>query len=230
MATKQQEKYYCQYMLTLNNPLDYGYTHEQIKKIIEDNFKHLQFYCLADEISHTGTPHTHLYILMNKRKRWSAVQRAFCHAHIEERVYGSPEQVVNYIKKEGEYISNEKKETSVKGTFESCGKLPKIAPSKSRNEILTHAEELLLEGLKPEEIMEQSLLLRQYETEIRKAFFANKMKNTPALRELLVYWHIGESGSGKSYSFVNLCEEYGYDDVFFANDYSNNGTALFSHY
>ena len=102
-----------QFFITLNNPLDYGYSHEKIKGIIEKQFRHTLFYCMADEIATTGTYHTHLYILLAKKKRWSAVQNAFPHTHIEEKVYGTPAQAVAYIKKE---TNGEKQETSVKGT------------------------------------------------------------------------------------------------------------------
>lgn len=228
--SSQNDRWAFSFMLTLNNPIDYGYTHDNIKKIIHANFLHLLFYCMSDEIAETGTYHTHLYILMSKKKRWSAVKNAFKHAHIEPEVFGSPQQVVNYIKKEGEHISLNKRETSIEGTYEEWGSIPHINTGFSKNELLNKAEIMLNEGYKPEEIMEQSILFRQFEREIKKAFFRYKFKNVPVIRDIRIYWHIGDSGTGKSYTYVQLCEKYGSDDVFLANDYSCNGTALFSHY
>ena len=89
-----------QFLLCLNHPEKHAYSHETIKQIIRQKFKHVIFYCMADEIAETGTPHIHLYILLSKKKRWSAVQNAFPHAHIEAEVRGTPQQVVAYIKKE----------------------------------------------------------------------------------------------------------------------------------
>ena len=46
------------YQLTINNPLDYGYSHNKIKKILLNKFTTLQYFCLADEIGEEGTYHT----------------------------------------------------------------------------------------------------------------------------------------------------------------------------
>lgn len=227
---EKYDKQRDQFLLTLNNPLDYGYSHDQIKEIIHKKFKHLLFYCMADEISTTGTPHTHLYILLSSKKRWSAVQNAFKHAHIEEEVRGTPKQVIRYIKKESDNLADEKKETSVAGTYEEWGSIPEVLPTSNRNEILLQIQDLIEQDFRPEEIMSKSILFRQYETMIRKSFFARRYATTSPLREVKCYWHLGASGSGKSYEYVKLCEQHGSDDVFYASDYSNRCTALFDGY
>ncbi len=218
------------FLLTLNNALKYGYSHEKIHEIMQTKFKHLQFYCFADEISTTGTPHTHLFILLSAKKRWSAVQRAFPHAHIEKEVKGSPSQVVAYIKKTAENLSKEKIETRIEGTYEEWGSLPVVLPSATKNEILLEIEQLIEKDLTPREIMSQSILYAQYDNIIRKRFYEKRFQETPSIREIKVYWHVGESGSGKSYTYVKLCELHGSEEVFFSSDYSCNGTALFSNY
>ena len=230
ISKEKYDKQRDQFLITFNNPLTHGYNHDQIKEIIHRKFKHLQFYCMADEISTTGTPHTHLYILLTSKKRWSAVQNAFKHAHIEEEVRGSPQQVVHYIKKDADNLTDEKRETSVPGTYEEWGSIPEVLPNASRNEILLQIQDLIDQDYRPEEIMEKSILFRQYETIIRKSFFARRYAETPPLREVRCYWHLGASGSGKSYTYVKLCEQHASDDVFFASDYSNKCTALFDGY
>ena len=37
------------YQLTINSPLEKGYTHEQIVEIIRCNFKTINYFCMADE-------------------------------------------------------------------------------------------------------------------------------------------------------------------------------------
>lgn len=216
-----------QFMLCINNPLDYGYTHEAIKQIIRQKFKHVVFYCMADEIAETGTPHTHLYILLGKKKRWSAVQNAFPHTHIEQEVRGTPQQVVNYIRKEGH---SDKQHTQVKDSYEQWGELPAVLPTANKNEILLQIESLIAEDLRPEEIMSKSILYRQYENIIRKSFFSRRYFSTPPKRDIKVYWHVGASGSGKSYTYVKLCEQYGADEVFFTSDFTNRCSALMDGY
>lgn len=228
--TKEKyDKQRDQFLITLNNPLDYGYDHETIKQIIRNKFRHVVFYCMADEIAETGTPHTHLYILlgMGKKKRWSAVCNAFPHAHLESEVRGTPQQAVNYIKKEGH---EEKKHTQVKDSYEQWGELPAVLPTANKNEILLQIESLIAEDLRPEEIMSRSILFRQYESIIRKSFFSRRYSNTPPKRDIKVYWHVGASGSGKSYSYVKLCEQYGDDEIFFTSDFTNRCSALMDGY
>lgn len=227
---EQKEKYdkqRTQFMLTINNPLDHGYDHDTIKEIIKTKFRHTVFFCMADEVAETGTPHTHLYILLGKKKRWSAVQKAFPHAHIEQEVRGTPQQVVNYISKKGH---PDKQHTQVKDSYEQWGELPAVLPTASKNDILLEIESLIAEDLRPEEIMARSILLRQYESIIRKSFFAKRYESTPPKRDIKVFWHVGESGSGKSYTYVHLCEQYGDDEVFFTSDFSNRCTALMDGY
>lgn len=229
--TKDKKESYdrqsVQFILTLNNPIDYGYTHEEIKKIIHQKFKHVIFYCMADEIAETGTPHTHLYIFLAKKKRWSAVQRAFPHVHIETEVRGTPQQVVAYIKKESH---KEKSHTKVEDSYEQWGELPAVLPTANKNEILLQIESLIAEDLKPEEIMSRSILFRQHESIIRKSFFARRYAGTPPKRDVKVYWHVGVSGSGKSYTYVKLCEQYGTDEVFITSDFTNKCSALMDGY
>lgn len=216
-----------QFLICINNPLDYGYTHEAIKQIIRAKFKHVLFYCMADEIAETGTPHIHLYILLAKKKRWSAVCNALPHCHIEQEVRGTPQQVVNYIRKEGHI---DKQHTQVKDSYEQWGELPTVLPTAKKNEILLQIETLIAEDLRPEEIMSRSILFRQYESIIRKSFFSRRYENTPPKRDIKVYWHVGASGSGKSYTYVLLCEQYGANEVFFTSDFTNRCSALMDGY
>ena len=91
------------FMLTINNPEKYEMSHEKIIEAIHSAFakQGIIYFCLCDEIGESGTYHTHIFIMITKKKRWSAVQNAFPHAHIETEVRGTPQEVVAYIKKEG---------------------------------------------------------------------------------------------------------------------------------
>ena len=73
------------FMLTINNPEKYEMSHEKIIEAIHSAFakQGIIYFCLCDEIGESGTYHTHIFIMTTKKKRWSAVQNAFPHAHIE---------------------------------------------------------------------------------------------------------------------------------------------------
>lgn len=220
--SKQKEYVYDRqqkaFFLTLNNPETYGYDHDKIMDVVHAKFKNIIYWCMCDEQG--TTYHTHLYIMLSKKKRWSSVQNAFPHAHIEATVKGSPEQCRAYIRKEGKF-SQEKIETNFPDTFYEEGKIPDFFITADKTEMLLQIESMLDSGMTPSEIMDKSIVFRQYEPLIRKHFFAKRYAETPPERKVKCYWHLGASGSGKSYTYVKLCEQYGADNIFYASDYSS---------
>lgn len=201
---KRIEKQCKAFMLTINNPIENGgYNHERIIELIHTKFKNIEYWCMTDEIGASGNYHTHIYILLSKKKRWSSVQHTFPTAHIESEVRGNSQQCVAYIKKEGDK-HKDKKETQVEGTFYEEGILPKVFITADKIEMLSQAEQMINDGMRPSEILAQSICFRQYETIIKKAFFDKRFSETPPHRDIRVIWHLGASGSGKSFSYVRL--------------------------
>ena len=215
------------FFITINNPLDYGYDHDHIIELIHTKFKHVNYFCMCDEMG--STYHTHLYILLSKKKRWSAVQRIFNHSHIEAETKGSPQECRAYIRKEGSKYKD-KSETNFPDTFYEEGDIPSFFLSNDRVEMLMQIDDMIQNDMLPEQILQQSIVFRQYESYIRKHFFQRRYNNTPPLRDVRIVWHLGASGSGKSYTYTKLCDEYGEDEVFFGSDYANGCTALFDNY
>ena len=110
--------------LTINHPADCGMDHAAIIERL-----HLfrpAYFCLADEISTTGTYHTHIYIFSHSPMRFSTVKRRFPTAHIE-KANGTSKENRDYIRKEGKWAETAKVETSVEGTFLEFGELPSEA-------------------------------------------------------------------------------------------------------
>lgn len=217
------------FLMTQNNPADYGLDTESVIRLVHKTFQKndLIYWCMVEEEG--SCRHYHIYCLLGKKKRWSSVQRAFPHAHLESEVKGSPKQCRDYLLKEGDRFKD-KAETQIAGTFYEEGELPRFNISADRTAMLLQIEVMLEQGMCPEEIMSQSIVFRQYETLIRKQFLEKRFKETPIIRPVSIRWHLGASGSGKSYAYVKLCEKYGENDVFFANDYANHGASLLDGY
>ncbi len=228
---KQKEYVYDKqeksFFLTLNNPKTYGYDHDKIIDIVHAKFKNVIYWCMCDEQG--TTYHCHVYILLSKKKRWSAVCNAFPHAHIETSVKGSPEQCRAYIRKEGKF-SKEKIETNFPDTFYEEGTIPDFYISSDRTEMLLQIESMLDSGMTPSEILNKSLVFRQYESLIRKQYFAKRFEETPPHRKIKVTWHLGASGSGKSYTYVELCNTYSPELVYYASDFTNACSAMLDTY
>ena len=167
------------------------------------------------EIGDNGTPHMHMVLEDPSKVRFSALQKLFKGIHIEP-TRGTKEQAEDYINKRGRF--EEKNHTVVvpaiyHGTIK--------ANQGARND-LDVIQELLEQGKTPNEIMDISIHYRKYETLIRKQF--NRMRSKDMnLRTVTTYWHVGESGCGKSHSLLTLKEQYGAENIYFLTDYENGG-------
>ena len=119
MARKNSSR---KFQITINNPLDKGYTHEQIRSVI-DEFS-VVYACFCDEIGlESGTPHTHIFLVTKSGVMFDTIKRRFYGAHIET-AYGSYTDNYNYIRKIGDKYKD-KKESNLAETFEEIGTLPK---------------------------------------------------------------------------------------------------------
>ncbi len=62
---------------------------------------------------------------------------------------------------------------------------------------------------------------------IRSAYFDKRNRETPTKRAVKVRYIVGESGTGKSYTYTQLCEEHDEEDIYFLSDYENGGLDLY---
>lgn len=212
MARSQSSR---KYQITINNPLEKGYTHERIKEILNE-FTNLIYACFSDEIGlENGTPHTHIFIICKNGVMFSTVQKRFYGAHIEA-AKGKNIDNYNYIRKIGEKYEN-KKESNLTETFEEIGELPKDRScSENLNEQIY---EMIENGCSvPEIIDEYPSAIRQINN-IEKAssmYKADKVKNI--FRKLEVSYIYGATGVGKTRSVM---EHFGYENVYRVTNYKN---------
>lgn len=182
-------------------------------------------YCISQD----GLPHVHAVLENSVSMRFSAVKKAYSKAsfHLEE-TKGSKKQVLAYIHKKPPF--DEKGEQVI--CFTSYGNIEGNRRFKlsNMNETLDKIEELIEEGMTPAQIMAEDIRLRKEETLIKKAYFAKRYRETPPYRDVNIVWHLGESGTGKSYTYIDLCCQYGDDNVYFFSDYANRGVGGFDGY
>lgn len=199
-----------------NNPEEHGFkgTPEEICNTV------MHIWCDGSEtrtcavnycISADGLPHLHCVFEDTKALRFSSVQKSFPGFHLEE-TKGNKKQVEDYINKVG--VFEEKGEKIIAQT-----KHGEIKGCQGRRTDLEEIEELLKQGLTPDEILDTRFSYGRYEKMINSWFYRNRLKETPVQRNVLCFWHIGDSGSGKTHEYVNLCNEHGRGEVYFVNDY-----------
>lgn len=203
------------YLLTINNPLDHGFTHETIKRLLSE-FAGIIYWCMCDEIGEEGTPHTHIYMVFKNAVMFNTVQRKFYGAHIDE-AYGSNLENRDYVRKEGKYENSEKKATNHIETFEEYGELPpdRSSAKSTAQEVVN----MIAAGASNAEIIEAYPTTYTRTTHIdqtRQILLNEKFKNS--LRELEVTYLWGAPGVGKTRSVL---EKYDYDSVYRVTNYDH---------
>lgn len=202
------------YQLTINAPLEKGYSHEHIIEIIRRNFKTVIYFCMADE---QGTMfHTHIFIVFSSRVRFSMVKRYFSEAHIE-RCKGSVSDNVNYIKKSGKWELDEtKQEKKIEGTFVEYGTQP--PDSKGKRHDMSELYQMVLDNMTNAEILavNQDYILQIDKLDkVRTTILTERFKETVRL-DLEVTYISGATGTGKT---RGVLESNGYSNVYRVTDY-----------
>lgn len=201
----------------LNNPQEI-YTGEPLdiaEKCLEDWIKDhpTRTGAVAFCISAEGLQHLHMVLEDTNKARFSSLKNTYPKAHLEP-TKGTKEQAEDYINKRGKY--QEKGEQVL-----YVARYGEIKGFQGQRRDFDVIEELLEQGMTPSEIMDHSFSYRRYEKMIRDAYYRKRTKEVPIKRTVKVVWHIGLSGSGKSYTMVDLVQKYGEDKVYLVSEYEH---------
>lgn len=201
------------WQLTINNPVEKGYTHDFIKAILS-GMQSVIYWCMADEIGEQGTYHTHVYIQGRGAIRFSTLKRLFVSAHFEVGK-GTALQNYEYISKSGKWEADKKHETCVDGTFEQWGEMP-VERQGSRNDIADLVS-MIEQGLSDYQIiqeMPEAMLKLEDIGKTRQIFISEKSRNE--WRDVQSFYVWGDTATGKTRSIM---DKYGYSNVFRITDY-----------
>lgn len=166
-------------------------------------------------ISALGLHHLHMVFEDVKAMRFSAIKKAFPKIHLEP-TKGTKEQAEDYINKKGKFEEKGEKVIYI-------AKHGEIKGAQGQRKDIDAIEELINMGKTPNEIFDMYLGYRRYEKMIRDAYYRKREKETPFIRDVKVYWHVGLSGSGKSFVANQLVDKYGEDELYFLSDYDSGG-------
>ncbi|MDR0325090.1 MAG: hypothetical protein LBI19_03220 [Oscillospiraceae bacterium] len=166
-------------------------------------------YCISAD----GLIHLHMVLEDSNKARFSALKKTYPKAHLEP-TKGNKQQAEDYINKRGKFA--EKGEQVI-----YIAQFGEIKGNQGQRRDIEIIQELLEQGKTPNEIFENNLGYRRYEKMVRDHYYQNRARNTPALRDVKVCWHTGETGTGKSYIRILKIEEYGEDDVYVVSDFKN---------
>lgn len=201
------------WLLTINNPVDCGFTHERIKTILS-GLKSINYWCMGDEIGlETGTYHTHVFINGRNAIMFSTIKGRFPSVHIDH-CRGTAQECKEYVSKTGKWLHDKKRDTVVPDTFEEFGECPveRVGSGKYADLIsfirlgYSNAE---IYDVDPSFIASSDKLDR-----IRADLLQEQYKKD--WRELSVSYLWGDTGSGKTRSVM---DKYGYSNVYRVTDY-----------
>lgn len=213
------------WFLTLNNPEEYGYVgtpKEICEKLrdewIKDNLERsgAWVYCVSAE----GLKHVHI-VLEEKESTpvsFAHIKKNYAvsaQPHIEPTM-GKKKQVEDYIYKRGDFA--EKGEIIV--TTVTHGDI--VGRQGSRSD-LTLFRDLIESGMTPVEIYRNDPNTRRYKQYIQDMYFDFNVQQQEkkTIRDVKVYWHFGETGTGKTYTRYLLEQEKGAENVYCCNSSSN---------
>lgn len=159
------------------------------------------------EVGEEGTPHIHIVLCSTSGVRFSKIKELYPRADIEKG-RSSTAAIRAYLEKTGKH--KEKGTTQVvpakyQGYFNNADFAQKVFKS---------LDKLLDEGYSPKEIIERSTEYGSQNAALLATYGARREKEIALKRDLSVYWHLGESGSGKSYTYWKECERIGDENIY----------------
>ncbi|ESR09271.1 replication protein RepA [Streptococcus iniae] len=169
------------------------------------------------EIGDSGNHHSHLILEAKNQARFSAIKKLYPGIHVE-LTRGTREEVIAYLNKSGKH--KEKAHTTVVAMI-NHGVIE--ANQQGKRSDLDTIQELLEAGLTPESIMRQNLSYRKFSKMIKEHYYQMQVENAPLVKDIKVYWHLGSSGTGKSFTQILLKQDYGKDNVYVLSDYGTGG-------
>lgn len=172
-------------------------------------------YCISSE----GLIHLHMVLEDSNQARFSALKSLYPKAHLEP-TKGTKEQAEDYINKRGKFVEKGEQVLYIARHGEIKG-------AQGRRKDLEVIQDWIEQGKSPREIMSQDIRYRMYEKIIRDAYFDKILSETPVVRDIKVFWHTGPPGSGKTYTYVKYCDQFGQDNVYLLTDYDSGGLDLY---
>ena len=133
LMSKDKDPESRKWLLTINNPVEKGFTHEYIKEQLSK--LKLLYWCMSDEVGGTEhTFHTHVYIVRGSGIRATRIAKLFPFVH-RDIARGTSQENKDYVFKQGKWLNTEKETTNIKDSHEEWGEMPIERPG-ARNDSL----------------------------------------------------------------------------------------------
>lgn len=219
------------WQITINNPLEHGFSHEEIIRLCS-SIRGNVYFCLCDEEGdECETLHTHVFICRaSSALTAERIQSLFPNMH-REKAFGAPYDNRCYILKDGEkfhkdsdghysYDSKDGKHhegINFSDTFFESGECPDEHQGKSSSDDLII--DLIRNGASNEDIIESvSSAFKHIDKIERVRSMFRDREFSDKWRDLHVTYISGKTGIGKTRSVM---EKFGFSNVFRVTDYKH---------
>lgn len=165
-------------------------------------------------VSSKGLYHAHISLYGNLTTLGN-VSKIMFSSHIEPQL-GGKKELKGYLLKEPPYDESGEIVLYTKG-------LENVQDNKGKRSDIEDIADLLEQGFTPTEVMAENFAYRKYEKMIKAAYIDKRIRETPLIKDTHNEWHVGASGSGKTYFYYQLCEKYTPEKIYMATDFENGG-------
>lgn len=208
-----------------DNPSQHGYegTPQQICDRLRDEWiasSDTRCGAWAYCVSASGLHHIHMVLEDTSPMRFSVVKKTYAKGMHFEPTKGTKKQAEDYINKKG--VFEEKGET-----IEYICKHGDIKGRQGSRSDIRNMFERLKSGETPDDILADTPTAYLKRDVLKSMFMDIKSKDMPLMRDIKVFWHFGGTGSGKSYSGIELAKKVGDNNIFFMTTY---GSGMFDKY
>ncbi len=166
-------------------------------------------------VSEQGLYHAHMALYGNTTTLQN-VANILYKSHVEPQL-GGKTALKDYLLKQGSYAEKGEKILCIKD-------IDAVQDVQGKRSDLEAIEEMLLKGFTPQQILDSNFRFYKYEKMILHSYIDMKIAEAPVRRELLTIYHFGASGSGKTFTYNQLCEKFGADRIYLLTDYDNNAS------
>lgn len=186
-----------------------------LNKWISDGDNHTGAVLLCE--SAEGLEHLHCVFESSKTFRpLSVLKRLYPKIHIEP-TKGSKKDVEDYINKVGKF--EEKGEKIIAKS--QVGEIKGCQGKRSDLISLYDVRDMIFAGRTPESIYKEFPQALKSKTSVEELFYLYRKETTSPERDVKVHWLFGGTGCGKSYTYIELCDKEGEENIYRVSDYDH---------
>lgn len=200
---------------------DQIFDHEFVAEFVTEKWdesarENMRTCAVAVCMSEQGTYHLHMALYTKNPTTLRNVSSILGNSHVEPQL-GGKKALTDYMIKKGKY---EEKGEEVLYTIG----IDNIEDVQGKRSDLEEIEDLLDKGWTPDQILDQNLRYYRYEKAIRARFARMKLRSMPRRRPVYTEYHFGDSRSGKTFCYNELCDKIGEDEIYLFTDFDNQSS------